>query len=199
MLGRYPALQAEGVEGFSDKAIRTAILCMVVGAPPQPPMVVSQAMEQLLRRPEALAAAAAVTAANDDALLHDIVREAMRFDPLAPGLPRIAVQEWTVARGTRRARTIPKGATVIAAFPSAMMDDRRIPSPTRFDPGRRSHECIHFGHGLHECFGRHINGATLHMMLKPLLRRPNLRRACGPAGRLIKNGPFAEHLVVEFS
>lgn len=124
--------------------------------------------------------------------------EAMRFDPLAPGLPRIAVQDWAVARGTSRERTIPKGSTVVAAFASAMMDARRVPSPERFDPDRRAHEYIHFGHDLHECFGRHINGATLHMMLKPLLKRSNLRRAVGPDGRLTKNGPFAERLVVEF-
>jgi hypothetical protein len=35
-------------------------------------------------------------------------------------------------------------------------------------------------------------------MLKPLLQRPGLRRASGKAGRLSKNGPFAERLVVEF-
>ena len=198
VLARCLALQAAGEAGYSDIEIRTAILCMIVGGPPQPPMVVPQAMEQLLRRPEALAAAQAAARAGNDALLHNIVLEAMRFDPLAPGLPRIAVRDWTVARGTGRARTIPKGATVIAAFASAMMDDRRVPAPTRFDPDRRSHEYIHFGYNLHECFGRHINGATLHMMLKPLLMRPNLRRAPGPEGRLTKNGPFAERLIVEF-
>ncbi len=206
VLARCLALQAEEEEqglpmerrNYTDVQIRTQILCMVVGGPPQPPMVVPQAMEQLLRRPEALAAATAAAVADDDAQLHDIVREAMRFDPLAPGLPRITVQECTIARGTRRARTIPVGATVIAAFASAMMDDRRLPSPGRFDPGRRAHEYIHFGHGMHECFGRHINGATLHMMLKPLLKQRKLRRAAGPAGRLTKNGPFAESLILEF-
>ena len=57
VLGRCLALQAAGEPGFSDVQIRTAILCMIVGGPPQPPMVVPQAMEQLLRRPDALAAA----------------------------------------------------------------------------------------------------------------------------------------------
>jgi cytochrome P450 len=87
---------------------------------------------------------------------------------------------------------------VIAAFASAMMDDRRVPEPGRFDPDRRAHEYIHFGYGLHECFGRHINRVTLHKMIKPLLRRRKLRRAAGPEGHLTKNGPFAERLVVEF-
>ena len=198
VLGRCLAQQAKGTAGFSDVQIRTALLCMVVGGPPQPPMVVPQAMEQLLRRPDALAAAQAAALANDDASLYAIVREAMRFDPLAPGLPRIATRQVVVAEGTGRATIVPKGATVIAAFSSAMMDPNRLPTPARFDPGRGAHEYIHFGHGLHECFGRHINQAILHLMLKPLLQRPNLRRAQGPEGHLTKNGIFAERLLVRF-
>ena len=58
VMARCLALQAAGTPGYSDKEIRTALLCMIVGGPPQPPMVVPQAMEQLLRRPEALAAPA---------------------------------------------------------------------------------------------------------------------------------------------
>ena len=197
-MARCLALQAAGTPGYSDTEIRTALLCMIVGGPPQPPMVVPQAMEQLLRRPAALAAASAAARANDGALLRDIVREAMRFDPLAPGLPRQTMADVAVARGTRRERKIPGGATVIAAFSSAMMDERRVPSPRRFDPTRRPHEYIHFGHKLHECFGRHINDATLHLMLQPLLKRSNVRRAPGAEGHLTKNGPFAERLVVQF-
>jgi cytochrome P450 len=198
VMARCLALQAAGTSGYSDTEIRTALLCMIVGGPPQPPMVVPQALEQLLRRPEALAAASAAARANDGALLHDIVREAMRFDPLAPGLPRQAAEDVLLARGTRRERPIPGGATVLAAFSSAMMDERRILDPRRFDPNRRPHEYIHFGHKLHECFGRHINGATLHLLLKPLLKRSNVRRAPGAEGHLTKNGPFAERLVVHF-
>jgi cytochrome P450 len=196
VLARCLKLQAAGESGYSDVEIRTALLCMVVGGPPQPPMVLPQAMEQLLRRPDALADAHKAAVAGNDAGLHDIVIEAMRFDPLAPGLPRIALTDWTVARGTGRATTIPKGATVLAAFASAMMDDRRICEPRRFKPGRLPYEYIHFGNGMHECFGRYINHATLHRMLKPLLRRPNLRRAPGQEGRLRKNGIFAERLCV---
>jgi cytochrome P450 len=86
----------------------------------------------------------------------------------------------------------------LAAFASAMMDERRLPEPQRFKPGRLPYEYIHFGHGVHECFGRHINHATLHRILKPLLRRPRLRRAEGPDGKLQKAGIFAERLSVLF-
>jgi cytochrome P450 len=198
VLGRCLALQAQGAPGYSDAEIRTNIVCLFVGGPPQPPMVVPQALEQLLRRPGALAGAQAAARANDDDLLRGYVLEAMRFDPLAPGLPRHAVKDWVLARGTRRARPVRQGDTVLAAFASAMMDERRVPRPTVFDPRRQACEYIHFGYGLHQCFGRHINHATLHLMLKPLLQRPGLRRASGGSGRLSKNGPFAERLVVHF-
>lgn len=198
VLGRCLALQAAGEPGFSDDQIRTALMGFIVGGPPQPPMVVPQAMEQLLRRPEALAGAQAAARADDDDLLRGYVIEAMRFDPLAPGLPRVALTDWTIGAGTHHARTIPAGASVLAAFASAMMDDRRIADPKRFDPRRPPSDYIHFGYGLHQCFGRHINHATLHLMLKPLLKRQGLRRARGSEGHLSKSGAFAEKLVVAF-
>lgn len=198
VLGRCLALQAQGVPGFSDVEIRTGLLCMMLGGPPQPPMVVPQAMEQLLRRPDALAAAQVAARADDDAVLFAILREAMRFDPLAPGLPRIVTADVILAAGTRRATAMKPGATVIAGFASAMMDNRRIADPAKFDPQRRSHNYLHFGQGLHQCFGRHINDATLHRMIKPLLKRPDLRRTAGPDGHLSKRGIFADRLVVRF-
>ncbi|SEI01784.1 Cytochrome P450 [Methylobacterium sp. 275MFSha3.1] len=196
VLERCLAKQDDGRDGFSDAEIRTALLCMVVGGPPQPPMVVTQALEQLLRRPAWLGRAGSAAREGRDSDLHDIVFEAMRFDPLAPGLKRLALTDNEVAAGTSRARTIPKGATVVAAFASAMMDERRIAEPQSFDPGRPAHNYVHFGHGLHECFGRHINHAILHRILKPLLAKPDLRRAGGPRGRLKKRGAFAERLEV---
>ncbi|MBV8971560.1 MAG: cytochrome P450 [Sphingomonadaceae bacterium] len=181
--------------GYDATEIRTVLLCMIVGGPPQPPMVVPNAVEQLLRRADWLAAAAAAAQANDDARLHDILIEAMRFDPLAPGLKRTARADYRLAQGTPRATTIPAGSTVITAFASAMRDPRRVPEPERFDPDRLPRDFVHFGHGLHECFGRMLNHATLHRTIKPLLAR-NPRRAAGAEGRLRKAGAFADRLVV---
>ena len=85
VLGRCLDMQAKGEPGFSDDQIRTALMGFVVGGPPQPPMVVPQALEQLLRRPPALAGAQEAARSGDDKLLAGYVFEAMRFDPLAPG------------------------------------------------------------------------------------------------------------------
>ena len=198
VLSRCLDQQKKGVPGFSDVEIRTNLMGFIVGGPPQPPMVVPQAMEQLLRRPDALAGAQAAARAGDDDLLWGYVVEAMRFDPLAPGLPRNVLADGVIARGTSHEAAVKAGDTVLAAFASAMMDPRRVRDPGRFDPHRPTGDYIHFGYNLHQCFGRHINRATLHLMLKPLLKRANLRRVPGAAGRLRKNGPFAESLILVF-
>jgi cytochrome P450 len=194
VLGRCLVLQAAGEPGFSDVEIRTALMGFIVGGPPQPPMVVPQALEQLLRRPDALAGAQKAAREEDDALLAGHVFEAMRFDPLAPALPRVAVADGKLAAGTPRERTVKTGASVMAALASAMMDERQVAEPRRFDPSREPPEFMHFGSGHHTCFGIHINKALLPGMLKPLLKRPNLRRAPGKAGHLSKRGPFSEAL-----
>ena len=198
VLGRCLIKQDDKEPGFSDDQIRTSLMGFMVGGPPQPPMVVPQALDQLLRRPDALAGAQHAARSNDDKALAGYVFEAMRFDPLAPALPRVAIRASTIAAGTRRAATVPAAATVYVAFSSAMMDQRRLLEPQSFNPQRLPHEYIHFGYGLHQCFGIYINLALLPLMLKPLLKRAGLRRAPGRQGRLRKRGVFAERLYVDY-
>ena len=198
VLGRCLIMQKEGAPGFDDGQIRSALMGFIVGGPPQPPMVVPQALEQLLRRPDSLAGAQHAARNNDDQLLAGFVFEAMRFDPLAPFLPRVASKMSSIAKGTSRAVNIPKDANIYVAFSSAMMDQRRIPNPHTFNPRRMPHEYIHFGYGLHQCFGTYMNKALLPLMLKSLLKRQNLRRAPGSKGKLRKAGAFCDTLYVNY-
>ena len=105
VLGRCLEMQKQRRPEFTDDKIRCSLMGFIVGGPPQPPMVVPQAMEQLLRQPDALAGAQKAAQTNDDALLAGYVFEAMRFDPLAPFMPRIATEESSIAAGTPRAVT----------------------------------------------------------------------------------------------
>jgi cytochrome P450 len=198
VLGRSLEMQKQGVAGFTDDQIRTSLMGLIVGGPPQPPMVVPQALEQLLRRPDALAGAQQAARAGDDKLLAGYVFEAMRFDPIGPAVPRTARKAATIASGTSRATGVPEGASLYIAFSSAMMDDRRLADPQAFNPRRLPHEYILFGYALHQCFGIHLNKALLPLMLKALLRRNNLRRADGARGRLKKRGIFADTLYVNY-
>ena len=198
VLGRCVDMQAQGVDGFSDEQIVSSLLAFIYGGPPQVAMSVPQALEQLLRRPDALAGAQQAARDGDDKLLAGYFFEAMRFDPIGPFLSRVATQDAEIATGTPRAADVPKGANVLVAFSSAMMDKRRIPDPQSFNPRRPPDDYIHFGYGLHQCFGIHLNKALLPLILKPLLQRPNLRRAPGAKGRLVKRGVFADTLFVNY-
>ena len=195
VMARCIAEQAKGTPGYSDVEIRTGLMGMMVGGPPQPPMVVPQALNQLLRRPSALAAAQAAARADDDATLAAYFFEAMRFEPIAPAMPRVCINDGIIAAGTKREKKVPKGAKLLVGLSSAMMDSRRLEKPYEFRPDRLPHEYIHFGYGHHQCFGRHINRAVLPRMLKPLLKRQNLRRA----GKLHKQGPFSVEFNVRYN
>lgn len=199
MLGRSLALQAGGNAWFTDAAIGTALLCLLVGGPPQPPMLAANALDQLLRRPDWLARGQHAARAGDEETLRCIVREAMRFDPLAPALQRVAVCGGMIAAGKPRARAVPAGSQVLVAIASAMADGRRLAEPRRFDPARPVADYLHFGHGLHECYGRELNGVLIHRLLMPLLQRPRLARAVGAAGRLAKRGVHADRLEVDLA
>ncbi|MGE5953225.1 MAG: cytochrome P450 [Qipengyuania vulgaris] len=198
LLGRAFLLDDKGEKGWDDLFIRTMFSALMIGGPPQPPMVLPQALEQLLRRPDALASAQRAAVTHDAELTFGHIFEALRFDPISPILPRKATKDYVLARGTKRAHKIKSGDTVIAAIQSAMSDPRRIPSPDRFIPTRQPYQYMHFGLGLHECFGRHINRAIFPAMCAPLLRRKNLRRAQGKSGRLSYKGFFPAELRVEF-
>jgi cytochrome P450 len=92
---------------------------------------------------------------------------------------------------------VPAGTEVLVAIASAMADGHRLADPGRFDPGRPDVDYLHFGHGLHECYGRELNGVLIHRLLLPLLRRPRLARAAGAVGRLAKRGVHAERFVID--
>lgn len=196
VLGNCLDKQSQQEDGFSDEKIRVGLIGCIVGGLPQLPMVGPHALEQLLSRPAILAEAQLAARNNEDTKLAGYVSEAMRFDPVGPVLSRTVMKDYTLAAGTSRAKDLPKGMSVLVSFASAMKDGRRIRDPEAFIPDRPLCNYIHFGHGLHECFGIHINRGLLPAILKPLLKRSNVTRAPGAEGQLRKQGVFADRLVV---
>lgn len=197
ILGRALALQATGAP-LDDPTIRNNLIGCIVGGLPQPPMVVPQLLDVLLDRPRELKLAQQAAREDEDRRLERILFEALRFYPLTPGLFRTCARDFIVASGTRRAKKITEGSTVIALTRSAMFDGRRVVEPRRFDLHRPASDYMHFGHGIHECFGVHINRRMIPALCKPLLRQPGLRRADGDTGRLQMEGVFAKSLVLEY-
>lgn len=199
VLGRLLELLRDGELGIDDDWVRTYLVGLVIGMLPLTSKAMTLAVDALLRRPALLARAQQAVARDDDALLWGCLSEAMRFAPQSPGQFRVAETEQVLGTGTGRRHVVPGGTRVFAATQSAMLDRRAFPAPGRVRTDRPASTSLHFGHGLHSCFGRYLSyEAQLPLMAKALLGLPGLRRAAGPAGRLRWDGPFPDSLPVEF-
>ncbi len=194
VLGRCLALQSIQVPGMDDIGIRNNLLGLLTGAIPTTSKCCAQALDQLLDRPEQLKGAQDAALANNDALLAKYVFEALRFNPNNPGVFRNTAEDYTLAKGSLHATLIPKGTVVLPATQSAMFDERIVDQPNEFRIDRPSYLDMHFGYGLHTCFGQYINRVQIPGILKPVLQRPGLRRA----GDLQFDGPFPSSLLVQF-
>jgi cytochrome P450 len=198
-LGRLLTMSGEHGIDIDDVWIRTYLMGLLIGMLPLTSKATALAIDTLLDRPGPLAAAQAAARADDDALLSAYLSEAMRFAPQAPGQFRLAARDTTIATGTRRETRIPAGGRVFAATQSAMLDGSALKRPRQYRTDRTSYDYLHFGYGLHECFGRYISREVqMPKMLKALLRREGLRRSPGGPGKLVWRGPFPDALHVQF-
>jgi cytochrome P450 len=199
VLGRCLAMQAGGLPGMTDRDIRDNLLGLLIGELPTTSAAANLALDELLDRPDALAGACAAARAGDDDGLAAHIFEALRFRPLNPIIYRRAVRDTIVADGRLRRRRIREGTMVMASNLSAMFDPLDVGNPGAFRTDRPWETYMLWGHGLHACFGAHLNRATLPAILKPLLAKPGLRRAAGARGRIDNEGtPFPVHLHLVF-
>ncbi|MFN3613334.1 MAG: cytochrome P450 [Rubrimonas sp.] len=196
VLGRCLALQAAETPGMDDRGIRDNLLGLLIGAIPTLSKAATLALDELLDRPDALRVAQAAARSGDDGLMEAHVWEALRFRPHNPVIYRRALRDVRLPRSTLRGRKIPEGAMVFAATHSAMFDGLDIPDPDQFRTDRLFDAYIHWGHGMHACFGDAINRAFIPAVLKPVLAAPDLRRA-GP--RDDAGTPFPASLPVTFA
>ena len=114
-----------------------------------------------------------------DAELDAIIREALRFEPVAPVLFRRCTQDAEVG-----GETIPAGSFVVLLLQAAMSDPCSFHDPGTFstDPAiRRREDYLIFGAGLHECKGMDIATDVMREMVRPLVTFKDLRIAAGPA------------------
>jgi cytochrome P450 len=192
VLGRCLLLQRAGLPAMDDISIRNNLLGLLVGAIPTTSKCCAQALDELLKRPDQLKGAQAAALADNDALMARYVFEALRFNPNNPALIRLTAEDYPLAKGSLHGTTIPKGTSVIAATQSAMFDDRFVEQPNEFRIDRPAYLSMHFGYGLHTCFGQYVNLVQIPGILKPLLKRSGLRRA----GELQYAGPFPSSLLV---
>lgn len=185
-----------GGEGLDEQELRSTVAGLTVVWAVAVPRATALAVDELLRRPELVGAQAAARAGESHGLALHLL-EALRFETLAPAVPRIC--QGAVLSGDPRQGSIPAGATVVALTGSAMMDPEVVPDAKRFRADRDPDEySVHFGRGAHACWGEAIATAQMTAIASALLRREGVRRARGSAGRLLVEGAFPIQLGVTF-
>jgi cytochrome P450 len=182
--------------GLHDISIRHNVIGLIAGWIPTVSKAFAVAVEELLRRPEQLQSAQLAARDGDRALVGRYLFEALRFRPQTWALLRICGTEHTLAAGTPRATVVHAGARVLVATQSAMFDPAAVEAPEQFRTDRPWDGYLHFGYGLHTCFGLQINRVQLPALATALLEGGPLRRAPGATGRLRWDGPYPSNLKV---
>lgn len=133
-----------------------------------------QTIQFLLQRPELLEQARNAAKLDDPATFDAIVWEALRFVPISPYMFRQTSQEYTLAKGTPHATTIPPATNVLALTQSAMFDEKAFEQPEEFRAGRNWYHYFTFGYGAHECLGKYVGMVMIPEIVRQILLQPGL-------------------------
>jgi cytochrome P450 len=185
-------------EGLRDIAIRHNLIGLIAGWIPTVSKAFTCAVAEILSRPEVLAGARAAARSTDHETIWRYLLEALRFRPQTWALLRTCTSDHTVAADTRRATRFHGGARVLIATQSAMFDERRITDPETFRIDRPLDSYLHFGHGLHTCFGLAINSVQLPAMAVALFEGPPITLP-EPSRGIVYDRSYPASLTVEFS
>jgi len=112
-------------------------------------------------------------------------REALRFDPQAPGIFRDAAQDTVVEEGHgHRPVSIKKGERIFVSLAHANMDPEAFENPEVLDPTRPREAYSIFGRGAHTCLGDVFTEHTIPAVMRAIFSKRNVRRAPGQSGQL---------------
>jgi cytochrome P450 len=183
---------------IDDDLVRRNVGGIIVGAVDTQSKVIAQVIDQLLRRPDALESARRAARAGNDALLGAHVWEALRYNPLTPALFRVAAEDTVIGEGTERKTVIEKGSNVLAFTVSGMFDPIAFEDPDAFRTDRPFSKYLHFGHGVHTCFGERINAVVIPLAIKELLLVDGLRYDDAGSRKIEYEGPFPDRMSLRF-
>jgi cytochrome P450 len=203
--------ESPGPTWFNEDWIRRYLTGLVATGGATIVRATAQAVDQFLARPDAWQRARELSAALDRAEqsgsagdveaardgLRQWIYEALRFRPMLPLLVRDCPRDTIVANGTKRARLVPAGTSVIAPPLAAMFDADAFPDPYAFRE-RPIESYFHFGFGPRRCFGKYIADIVMLEVVRALTRLPDMKRAAGSAGQVTYDGPAPCSLVVTF-
>lgn len=142
------------------------------------------------------------------ALVRDYVLELLRFRPIFPFLPRVALRDCLCDVGGGLSVQVKAGDRVVAMTAGAVFDPGAMWAPEVFRPGRyregwaryKEDELMMFGFGERQCVAHHVVVETLTSALTGMLTLPGLRwaerRLFEP--RMKYDGVTISHMYVAF-
>ena len=197
VLSRLLAVQKQNSNWPDDDTVRRSISGLMLGSAETTSKAFTHVIDELLSRPDQLRGAVAAATLGGVEMVGRYAFEALRFDPVSPVLLRYCPRETLLGAGEVHKRTIPANSTVAVSPLSAMFDPSVFEKPSHFDADRKSNY-LHFGYGMHTCFGRWIVGVEVPELVMAILKLKNLRRAPGSEGRIVYEGAFPDRLILEF-
>jgi cytochrome P450 len=190
LISRGQAMIACGRLPIDGLALRNNLLGLLIGLVPTTAKAAAMALDHLTL--DASRAALLRAALPDPLRFAGLVREAMRLNPINPGLLRVARRD---ARVPGSDALIREGATVFAATISAMRDPKFVSDPMAMDPYRPASVYLNNGFGLHACFGWYVIDANVTQLLRTLLEA-GYARTPGAEGDLGFEGPFPARMLL---
>jgi cytochrome P450/glutathione S-transferase len=200
ILNRLILLQKEpGNEWVDDDVLQRNIGGLITGILETTNKSVVFVLDELFNRPDILKGAVKTAQEKDMKKMYGYVCEALRFNPVQPGVIRYCETQQTLKGNGTKVYTIAPKTKVFALTAAAMFDPAAFPDPKKFDPERNA-VYMNYGYGLHECYGKYINAVTISELVAAVLRLKNVRREPGRAGRGtgLHQGPFPTNFVVAF-
>ena len=182
-----------------DDTIRRNIGGLLTGIQETTSKAVIYALEELFKRPDQLQGAITASKAHDMDAVKGYVYEALRFNPVQPGVLRFSETKQIIKGSGKKSYTIKGNRKIMALTSGAMFDPVTFPEPKKFNP-KRDARYMNWGFALHECYGKYINSVTIPELVAAVLRLENVAVSKGALGRGsgLTMGPFPNNYVVTF-
>ena len=192
--------QEPGNEWANDESLERNIGGLLTGILETTNKAVIFALDALFRNPDIMPGAIEAAHSMDTKKMFGYVSEALRFNPVQPGVIRYCESKQFISGKGDKNYTIPAKSKVFALTACAMFDPAAFPDPKKFNPNRESAVYMNYGFGPHECYGKYINSITIPELVAAVLRLKNVRRAEGWAGKGtgLKLNSFPNNFVVAF-
>lgn len=136
---------------------------------------------------------------KEDGNVDAIVWEILRHKPINTVVARYVATDTTVAKGEEWETEVKAGSMVLASTASAMFDPSLFDDPDQFKTDRNYSEYLHFGHGYHQCLGKHVGEQVIPELVKQIFSVPGIARIDGPEGEVdFKGGLYPAQFKVRF-